>query len=952
MIIICNNCGEKYDSEYYPKCPFCGFDQKGKDCRQEVLKSKNLTDNSIDNLKNSQNDIAIKDYFPERKYLKFVSYCHNNGLYHLSDLYNFNFDNLYSIPSYGKGKIQSITERLENRPEFQIKADGVDAQIFCNDSPIKTMPIDQYFYENKYNIFVKYCKNNNLNILDDLFGFDFQQLCEIPGLGKGKIKAIIDKLNEYSEVRPPMNSDITKDVLYSFIHPTLFQEDISLLSIFDITNHQIANLKKAGYLTIGSLEKITKSRLSTIVGYNIQKFINCDTSLQNSALELLNDILSNDKANDNKGYVSTLFKSEGYTLQEIGDLLDLTRERVRQLISTYLRYLSPLVSCILKPVFVGKNYIYTQEVGDIVDNEEYEKIISYWCRKNEKLSYLSFANVYVYTDKELDSEINNLAKDAENFVNEGINLSDHLEELEEITSKYNAEYINPYSFINFMLGNGYKQYGNYLVKGRQSYGYLCAKIVGEKFPDGIKLSDKNELKILRKYALSQYGDININDSDRAFSTRVANFLILRGRGTYTTEDHIQVDMGLLDTIKEYIDSQKLDIIYYSELYSRFEGMINALSNIDNYNFLHGVLKLYFANEYDFSARDYISKKNKTGVSGNIKERLKNYIISKNRAVTKQEIIEIIPGITNIRLALMVANDSSLFQWDFNEYSTVEIFNFEYEDKVIIKSTLDCILKKMNGCCTDKLLYSELLKSNQMVMSKFKINNSLNLFFLCSKLFGNDYDFRRPNICKKGILPSISLETVILHILGNPISFNLDEYLNITKKLMLSEVSSSSVLSVLKKNYIQTAEKQYLLKDKFILSDFAINKIKEDISRQMEKGFVSLNTYDFSHLPDVEFEWNSFLLRSIIECYIHSLKIIEPISKDRRYEKGIVVLQSSQIQSYDELIAVNLKKNNIKEISEYKLLSYLIINGLAIQVIPHDLYCSDKFSIKDGCFTVK
>ena len=83
-----------------------------------------------------------------------------------------------------------------------------------------------------------------------------------------------------------------------------------------------------------------------------------------------------------------------------------------------------------------------------------------------------------------------------------------------------------------------------------------------------------------------------------------------------------------------------------------------------------------------------------------------------------------------------------------------------------------------------------------------------------------------------------------------------------------------------------------------------------------------------------------------------MKIIEPISKDRRYEKGIVVLQSSQIQSYDELIAVNLKKNNIKEISEYKLLSYLIINGLAIQVIPHDLYCSDKFSIKDGCFTVK
>lgn len=111
MIIVCNNCGEKYDSDYYPKCSFCGFDQKGKDCPQEGLKSENLNDNLIGNLKNSKNDIAIKDYFPENKYLKFVSYCHNNGLYHLSDLYNFIFDNLYNIPSYGKGKIQSKIER-------------------------------------------------------------------------------------------------------------------------------------------------------------------------------------------------------------------------------------------------------------------------------------------------------------------------------------------------------------------------------------------------------------------------------------------------------------------------------------------------------------------------------------------------------------------------------------------------------------------------------------------------------------------------------------------------------------------------------------------------------------------------------------------------------------------------------------------------------------------------
>lgn len=104
---------------------------------------------------------------------------------------------------------------------------------------------------------------------------------------------------------------------------------------------------------------------------------------------------------------------------------------------------------------------------------------------------------------------------------------------------------------------------------------------------------------LRTYAAEEYGDLGIPDSNRAFSTRLSDYLILSGRGMATAESNIHIEMSVLDEIKEYIDNAQEGEINYAEVFSVFEGKLRMLSNIDNYNFLHGVLKLYYSDEYDF-----------------------------------------------------------------------------------------------------------------------------------------------------------------------------------------------------------------------------------------------------------------------------------------------------------------------------------------------------------------
>ncbi|MBQ6654467.1 MAG: hypothetical protein IJM79_02970, partial [Erysipelotrichaceae bacterium] len=78
---------------------------------------------------------------------------------------------------------------------------------------------------------------------------------------------------------------------------------------------------------------------------------------------------------------------------------------------------------------------------------------------------------------------------------------------------------------------------------------------------------------------------------------------------------------------------------------------------------------------------------------------------------------------------------------------------------------------------------------------------------------------------------------------------------------------------------------------------------------------------------------------------------EPQTKDRRYERGIIVNNENGAKSFADLIADSLLNKGITAISESKLLSFLVANNMAYKTIPKDLYVSDRFKYSDNMFTV-
>ena len=858
-----------------------------------------------------------------------------NGIFKLSDLTNF-------LEQHELRDINGLGSSCEDEIEAALKieiANDSNAEIF-------SAKIEEIYLENKYFLFVNYCHSKGIEYMSDLEGFNFSDLSGVRGIGKGKIEDIISRYEQYDSGNFGNNIESEKrekkieKTIFNFINEQLEDIDIDFLTGLGIKLKVVAMLISNGYKKLGDIEGISTKTLLHIVGdRNFVKFEGIEDELKKTLFEIFDDVLF---AQSKEDFCIDIKRACGYTLQELGNEYGLTRERIRQKIAKFNSnldsFMKPIVALFMSP----KNYITVQELLDIYDNDDYDKAILYWCKNSDDLEYLEFAEVFVYAQEERNAVENQIETIAEEFIGDGINLYDNLEELEDLMQNSGFPYMDGSSFINLIQQHGYKVYGDFVVKGRQSYGYLCARVVAEKFPNGIKIYDGCDLDKLRTYAAEEYGDLGIPDSNRAFSTRLSDYLILSGRGMATAESNIHIEMSVLDEIKEYIDNAQEGEINYAEVFSVFEGKLRMLSNIDNYNFLHGVLKLYYSDEYDFSSRDYLKKRGSGYKSGKLSAKIKELIENTGVPIHKNEIKKKLPGLTDIVLINTILSDDDLTQWDYNHYFSISLININDTEKEYIKDEINKLLNQNDGYCSDRLLYDEIKRYKPDILMNNKVETVNNLFFLCQKLFSEEFDFRRPHISRQGLLEEMSVKNVALHLLGYPIKLSFSRYQEIADKLKWSPVTTGLVFSEIETDYARINDDMYIKRDAFDISEDAVNEIRQVLRRKMSKGYLSLiNFDDWEDFPDVPYEWNVFLLRTIVNIRMSDLRIVEIKTKDRRYERGIVIEANSDIIDYTDLIISFLKNMGMKEVSENNMLTLLVMNNLTYKMIPKELYVSDK-----------
>ena len=974
----CYNCGFDYDIERFPVCPYCLTPSESTATEDEVpsadetdpyeattdseqIESFTNTEVCIEPISNelitpSRSETLTETIKEDTKTEQFVDVyiidipemsnrCKNallrNGIKTLRDLKeSIDSDEIYNFKTVGTGIINEAKSFVDYTPGFLTDR----------------IPISRYF-GSRYTLFISFCNENGIQYVDELYGIDEEDLKCIKGLGVKKINEIATMITTLKNDGLVSKSATTENnqldsspTMFTNIDARVQSITLSIIEYLGVPKECVRSLHTRGVFKIADMCNITERRIAGIVG---SEYLLIFKALEETLSDTIQNIIGRflDLQSPSMDFDIILKRSEGYTLQEVADCHSITRERIRQRESKYLKFLNDYLTPLVDSFIADKGFVTVQDILDIYDNDDYDKVLIYWCNKSGFLGFLGFADLYLpktISIEDIYCKLNSLISD---FIGEGARIQDFRNDIEEKLEEFGYYYLNLDSFIDYLLTAGYKRHNDYIVLRRTTYGYLCARLIAKHYPNGFKLYDPQELDQLRAYANQEYGFIGIPDSNRAMSSRIADYTVLSGRGMVTAPENIQIDLEALEEIKEYIDTQPSSEIYYSDLYGLFEGLITMRSSINNYHFLHGVLRYYYSDEYDFS-RDYLTKHGNNLLSGKVTDRIKSLIIEKGRPVSKKEILAKWPGITPVVLANALF-DKSLFLWETQQYYSIDMLVIDDYSKEELKNAIELALTEHKGYCSEGLLYSIVSDCCPSFIRENNILNPSNLFYSCAKLFNDLYDFRHPHICIKELIPDLSMINVIKYLLNDPAEIDYTIVKSLASEYKWSNVTISAVFYDLAIDYVRISDSVYSKRNEFSISDTNISIIKNYILEHMRYGCFSLLNFDaFDEFPEVGYSWNAFLLRSIIEKYISTLRIVESKAKDRRYERGIVVDSNSNIYDYIDIVVHTIKCNGTSEISESNLLSLLVLNDLSYKIIPQELYTeNERLLYKDGQFTV-
>ena len=912
--MICKVCGSEFNSENFDLCPFCLTPIEKEDKNENTI----ATITEVISIQETNTNETIHIFQPK--------------------------ENVAQIIDDYEVTAEDLIEEEDNCSDDEIMIDELGLSVRA----------------------VNAFRRANIHTLGDLIHFlAVNNVSDLRNVGAKTIletENLIRKLQaegiESLKVTPAMNDNVSESTIFANISTDLDYLSIDALLELGVTHKTVSEFIKNDIRCCGALRVLSKKQISTIVDRrHMEKMPEVATFLEKDIISLLKYVLDNHRGS--REYNVFLRRAQGETLQDIADNPDkkeegkLSRERVRQIERSFTKSIGPYVRELFYILKGDNNFVSVQDLLDIYDDDEFDQIILYACKAFDEFEYLDFADIFVEGVKDYSVESRLFSIIAE-IVEDGLDISDKREVIEDALQEYKLDYIDIESVVNLLKKNGYHVYGNFIVKGRSNYSTICMYLIKKYFSNGIKLSQSDseqsdDLKKLRKIIEEKYNGISMPSSDRAVSsTLVRNGLVLRGRGQYILQEFVSMDEELLAEIKNSIDKKSTDKVFYNEIYAEFEGALNIVCGIDNYNYLHGVLMLRYPDTYEYS-RDFLLKNGAIEKdTESIADRIFAYICKKGRPVSKTELFQEFRGFSNVMLMMPFVDDTRLMQWEYNYYTCSGLMDISEVDKENLRECILAIFKENHGYASDGILFEKLSDIRPDFIQKNRIKSEMNLHYIVAKTFADEMDFKRPHIGKKNQIDLSSTKSVVLYLLGNPVEFTFKEYNDVVERMKWSRVTASAVLSDIEQDYVRISLDNYLLKDKLMASEAILSKLWEVIGDKFENGILSLINLEMDDFPEWEFQWNEFIVEAVLKRYFSDIEVIQPTMKDRRYQRGIAVQKACGIFSYSQVVAIKMKEYGYEQMTESQFLTFLVVHNLAKKAIPNEL-TNSEFVRKEGDF---
>ncbi len=682
---------------------------------------------------------------------------------------------------------------------------------------------------------------NNNYLLDELNIKSFQ----IYGAER-ELEILNDFLNQFFNPVFEYNEKVIiaqqiRSGLY-FFSKTALHKSIDFILAKDEKLNEMHGLKFIEDLLNINLFEIDLSTLTYI--YN-----NLLTIDLNNPLYYYNLILSQLKSNELK-----VIKARSYnnmTLEQVGQIFGVSRERIRQIESRSVNK-------------IRKNECSEKLAQALILNTGYSSFFTENDFKKYNISgsffKMIFPELFKYSLKEKIYFYNQTTQEI--FTSFFLSLPDLFEENEfkNIIEKKLGNILSNLEIevIKNELKQFFYQYGKYLSKNKLNHSTVVVFLMQKYFPNGINVYDENSLKILKKYAETDF-NYQLSNTLRALKAIIENNCIRSGKGERIyIEKTITLSDELLHRIKTFLVNYNSSAVPISIIYDSFKKEFNEIGIFNKY-YLQGILKNTNNHEL-IVTRDYILESKEASIY----EEICMYISNSDYIVTTDELKEYFPGITTGIIQSAIAKTDilnmngyyvdikalkiSLYEKNLLYASIVEFINDNKQHHM--RFVLKAIKGKMNG-----------------LFNRIGLNHYLQLYSLVEKLFSDKFNFLRPYISMQNT-KIVSGEELLLQKILDKGEVNIEELKILNKK---TGRSSAEYLDFIEKNI-----DKIVFKNKNTVINSSILKIVDfnyhNFDFILEK-FLGNDEYkplylftSYWALPKLKIDWNQWVLYSAILKY--------------------------------------------------------------------------------------
>lgn len=891
-----------------------------------------------DELKN----ISVDILFNENKFNAIKRYCNTNQITVLYQLTKQHLVNFLKSPGVGIGKFEQLIQFLMDQC-LDVNPDSINKITSCEITYVGDVLIEDIFAERTYLHFREFCKGHGKEIISDLDSKFLSQYSQQKGVGKAKFQKIMIALKSYAI------DDINKylDKALVIKEEGEFLLDLSVTEIFDVFSLGEVEEKSTKLKDING-EKL----LDLKAKYDPFKLIKLMDKID--SIRSLNSIVSGIQGIlKEREYEFLLLRyKEGLTLQEVGDQMDVSRERIRQVLVKVVQKIRGYLvkNDFLLAIFMetkGKRYISKLELQNRLTNEN-QYIISVLKEGNDIIHYYEPLDLFYCNKNHLDASF----------------IDEYFEQLPDSFRYY--EYLPEFEDVFELLG--IKGPSEELIEKLltyykiRRYGELCSRF---------RLYQLTALEYLFKYKISQsircdeqgiselrrlsklYLNFDLEGADRSIEARIRDSrnIILVDSLTFSWFDG-KFEDSLLREIKVFID-QILEVhghINADQIFDQFSDRV-ARYSIHNKLHLYSIIRYFFDSEYKIGSRNSLMIFKNEQSKKTINSLLVNYVKQAGGCIDKEFLMNELKW-PEYRVVQRVADSPEILLWSRDKIRLITDLKITEEQSSYINELVSNCMSL--GYTSANMIIDEMSFDSNIATiftQEKELNDPINLANYIKVL--NPKIKGHANFLYNEESPFKNIEEYICHTLSQPTTrIQLKELLN---RFGYSEQRYGRMIN----NLIESYKLVELSRDELISSDYysmcvedekiVVDYLKEVMHDSRYMSLSKLIGYRRS-LPIIEYQWTPHLLKSIAIKF--GFKAINKIYSDWRYDPVIIVKSNSLIETYEDLIIDVLNNEYKGNMHMYDICDYLIAKGLlrikdgGEKVFPYEIKMSQKIKIDE------